>query len=71
MVNKPEQRFCPRAFGDDMTDPRNLAYCQQIQRERGEACRKQRCMYCDQGEAVEQGRVSPDDRPEPVQRGLF
>lgn len=37
--------FCPRAFNGDMTDPRNIAYCQDIQRQDGEACRKKRCQY--------------------------
>lgn len=37
--------FCPNAFNCDMTDPRNIAYCQEIQRQDGEACRKKRCAY--------------------------
>lgn len=42
--------FCPRAFNSDMTDPRNIEYCQEIQRQdgytqqRGE-CEARRCMY--------------------------
>lgn len=42
----PPLRYCPRDFNSDMTDPRNLAYCQEIQRQDGEACRKKRCAYC-------------------------
>ena len=41
----PPLRYCPRAFNGDMTDPRNLAYCREIQRQDGEACRKKRCAY--------------------------
>ena len=38
--------FCPNAFNCDMTDPRNLMYCREIQRTDGAACRKKRCPYC-------------------------
>ena len=31
--------FCPNAFNCDVTDPRNIAYCREIQRQAGEACR--------------------------------
>lgn len=41
----PPLRYCPRDFNSDMTDPRNLTYCQEIQRQDGEACRKKRCQY--------------------------
>ena len=49
----PPLRFCPRDFNSDMTDPRNLAYCQEIQRQDGEACRKKRCQYYIQAEREE------------------
>ena len=45
--------FCPREFNSDMTDPRNLSYCQEIQRQDGEACRKKRCQYYVQAECEE------------------
>ena len=38
--------FCPNAFNSDMTDPRSIAYCHEIQRTDGDACRKKRCPYC-------------------------
>ena len=38
--------FCPNAFNQDMTDPRNLDYCHEIQRQNGAACKKKRCAYC-------------------------
>ena len=64
----PPLRFCPRDFNSDMTDPRNLAYCQEIQRQDGEACRKKRCQYyvqvereeenlCGRSSEVKQGRL--------------
>lgn len=56
--------FCPREFNSDMTDPRNLAYCHEIQRQDGAACRKKRCPYY----AVE--KVEPD-RTAGVQGSLF
>ena len=49
----PPLRYCPRDFNSDMTDPRNLAYCQEIQRQDGEACRKKRCQYHVQAEREE------------------
>lgn len=66
----PPLRYCPRDFNSDMTDPRNLAYCQEIQRERGEECRKKGCPYCVEVEVVED-KAPAQDRPAPVQRGLF
>ena len=62
--------FCPRDFNGDMTDPRNLAYCREIQRQDGGACRKKRCGYCEAAEVVED-KAPVLDRPDPVQRGLF
>ena len=50
--------FCPRDFNSDMTDPRNLAYCQDIQRQDGEACRKKRCAHCVVVEKVEPERTA-------------
>ena len=49
----PPLRYYPRDFNSDMTDPRNLAYCQEIQRQDGEACRKKRCQYYVQVEREE------------------
>ena len=53
--------FCPNAFNCDMTDPRNLMYCREIQRTDGAACRKKRCPYCVDAEpartAGEQGSL--------------
>ena len=62
--------LCPRVYGADMTDPANLAYCHWIQRERGEECRKEGCPYCVEAEVVED-KAPVQDRPAPVQRGLF
>ena len=65
----PPLRYCPRDFNSDMTDPRNLAYCQEIQRQNGEACRKKRCPYYVQ---VEREEVKPCVRsPEVIQGWLF
>ena len=58
--------FCPREFNSDMTDPRNLAYCREIQRQNGAACRKKRCAYL-----VADSKDKVVERPEKVQRGLF
>ena len=58
--------FCPREFNSGMTDPRNLAHCQEIQRQDGEACRKKRCAYL-----VADSKDKVVERPEKVQRGLF
>ena len=66
----PPLRYCPRDFNGDMTDPRNLAYCQEIQRERGHECRVKGCPYCAEAEVVED-KAPVQDRPAPVQRGLF
>lgn len=63
--------YCPRHYGADMEDPRNLAYCRQIQRERGDECRRSRCMYCEAKEAERDEKGPVLDRPAPVQRGLF
>ena len=53
-----------------MTDRRNIAYCREIQRERGDDCRRNGCPYCEGEEAIDdKGPVQ--DRPAPVQRGLF
>ena len=56
--------FCPREFNSNMTDPSNLAYCHEIQRQEGVACRKKRCPFCVEVEKVgarvtrtEQGRL--------------
>lgn len=68
-MNQP-LRYCPRDFNSDMTDPRNLTYCQEIQRQDGEACRKKRCPYCVEAEVAED-KAPVQDRPAPVQRGLF
>lgn len=57
--------LCPSAYGADMTDPANLAYCREIQRERGHECRAKGCPYCVEAEVVE------DKAPAPVQLGLF
>ena len=62
--------FCPNAFNCDMTDPNNLMYCREIQRQGGEACRKKRCPYCVEAEVAED-KAPAQDRPAPVQRGLF
>ena len=62
--------LCPRAFGGDMTDPRNIAYCREIQRERGDDCRRNGCPYCEGEEAIDD-KGPAQDRPAPVQRGLF
>ena len=56
--------FCPREFSADMTDPRNVAYCHEIQRQDGAACRKKRCAHC----VVE--KVEPE-RTAGVQGSLF
>ena len=58
--------FCPNAFNQDMTDPRNLDYCHEIQRHDGERCRKKRCPYL-----VADSKDKVAERPEKVQRGLF
>ena len=58
--------FCPNAFNCDMTDPRNLAYCQDIQRQDSERCRKKRCPYL-----VADSKDKVAERPGKVQRGLF
>lgn len=57
--------LCPSVYGADMADPANLAYCREIQRERGHECRVKGCPYCVEAEVVE------DKAPVPVQRGLF
>ena len=63
--------YCPRAYGEDMTDPINLAYCHEVQRQNGDACRKKRCGYC----VVAEDKVGDDKRPykpePPRQVGLF
>lgn len=66
-------RFCPRIFGEDMTDQANLDYCREIQRgDRGGLCRRQRCMYWVVGDRVEANKNGAEpERPTPVQRGLF
>ena len=63
--------YCPRAFHEDMTDPINLAYCREVQRQNGEACRKKRCGYrVTVDEAV--GEDKRPDKPEPPRQvGLF
>ena len=67
-MNQP-LRYCPRDFNSDMTDPRNLAYCQEIQRQDGERCRRKRCQYLVQ---VEDEKVSPCSRSrDDVQGRLF
>lgn len=61
--------FCPRKFNSDMTDPRNLAYCQEIQRQDGEACKKKRCQHYVR---VEREEVKPCGRSsEAIQGRLF
>ena len=62
--------LCPRVYGADMTDPDVMGYCREIQRERGEECRKKGCPYCVEAEVVED-KAPVQDRPAPVQRGLF
>ena len=62
--------FCPWSFNSDMTDPGNLAYCREIQLERGHECRMKGCPYCAAAEVVED-KAPVQDRPAPVQRGLF
>lgn len=65
----PPLRYCPRDFNSDMTDPRNLAYCQDIQRQDGAACRKKRCqhyVYVERDEAKPCARSS-----EVIQGRLF
>ena len=62
--------YCPLAFCEDMTDPLNIAYCREVQRQNGDACRKRRCGYC---VAVDEP-VDTDKRasiPEPEQGRLF
>ena len=62
--------YCPRAFSEDMTDPLNIAYCREVQRQNGAACRKKRCGYY----VVVDETVDPDKRPsipEPEQGRLF
>ena len=44
--------LCPRVYGADMTDPANLDYCREIQRERGHECRAKGCPYCAAAEVV-------------------
>ena len=44
--------LCPRVYGADMTDPANLDYCREIQRERGRECRMKGCPYCVEAEEV-------------------
>ena len=55
-----------------MTDPRNLAYCREVQRQNGDACRKKRCGYC---VTVDETASATDKRPDkpdpPRQVGLF
>ena len=58
--------FCPNAFNQDMTDPRNLDYCREIQQQDGERCRKKRCPYL-----VADSKDKVVERPGKVQRGLF
>lgn len=61
--------FCPNAFNQDMTDPRNLDYCHEIQRHDGERCRKKRCQYLVQ---VEREEVRPcSHKSDIVQSRLF
>ena len=64
--------YCPRAFSEDMTDPINLAYCREVQRQNGDACRKKRCGYC---VTVDETASATDKRPDkpdpPRQVGLF
>ena len=61
--------FCPREFNQDMTDPRNIEYCQEIQRQDSERCRKKRCQYLVQ---VEDEKVAPCSRSrDDVQGRLF
>ena len=43
--------YCPRIYGSDMTDPANLAYCLQIQRQGGESCK--RCPWAERAEEME------------------
>jgi hypothetical protein len=61
--------LCPRVYGADMTDPANLDYCRKIQQERGEECRRERCPHCAGEVAEDKGPVQ--DRPAPMQRGVF
>lgn len=58
--------FCPRDFNSDMADPGNLAYCREIQRQDGEACRKKRCQYFVQ---VEREEVRPCNRKIDIVQG--
>ena len=57
--------YCPRAFNEDMTDPRNIVYCREIQRKNGETCRKRknRCRFytggMEGGGEVHEGRGAP------------
>lgn len=62
--------LCPRVYGADMTDTDVMGYCREIQRQDGEACRKKGCPYCEAAEVVED-KAPAQDRPAPVQRGLF
>ena len=64
--------FCPRAFNSDMTDPRNMEYCREIQRKEGALCRKKQCAFCVVGDLVGANKNGAEpERPTPVQRGLF
>lgn len=62
--------LCPRVYGADMADPANLDYCREIQRERGRECRAKGCPYCAAAEVAED-KAPVQDRPAPVQLGLF
>ena len=62
--------LCPRVYGADMTDHANLDYCREIQRERGHECRMKGCPYCAAAEVAED-KAPVQDRPAPVQLGLF
>ena len=68
----PPLRYCPRDFNGDMTDPRNLAYCREIQRKDGALCLKKQCAFCVVGDLVGANKNGAEpERPTPVQRGLF
>lgn len=63
--------LCPRVYGADMADPENLRYCRQIQHERRGECRWRGCPYADGAAEVGEDKGPEQDRPAPVQRGLF
>ena len=63
--------YCPMDFNEDMADPGNLAYCREIQHERRGECRWRGCPYADGAAKMGDDKGPEQDRPAPVQLGLF